>query len=118
MRGLTPVGAQMGHKEASTCSGVPLRAPRPDSARPAPTPPRIAAAQRLRNEIEKAEADGVRREDMLLRLTFGDVNQLKRDTSLAVDDISFAGRIMRFLGVRIEQGGVAESVLQLDEGPP
>jgi len=55
---------------------------------------------------------------MLLRLTFGDVNQLKRDTSLAVDDISFAGRIMRFLGVRIEQGGVAESVLQLDEGPP
>jgi hypothetical protein len=86
--------------------------------RPAPAPTRIAAAQRLRNEIEKAEADGVRREDMLLRLTFGDVSQLKRDTSLAVEDISFAGGVMRFLGVRIEQGGVVESVLERRESPP
>ena len=55
---------------------------------------------------------------MLLRLTFGDVSQLKRDTSLAVEDISFAGGVMRFLGVRIEQGGVVESVLERRESPP
>jgi hypothetical protein len=75
-------------------------------------------AQRLRNEIEKAEADGFRREDMLLRLTFGDVSQLKRDASLALEDVSFAGGVMRFLSVRIEQGGVAESVLERGGSAP
>jgi hypothetical protein len=62
--------------------------------------------------IETADAEGVRREDMILRLTFGDVARLKRDASLALEDISFTGGVMRFLGVRIEQGGVAESVLE------
>jgi hypothetical protein len=85
---------------------------------PAPAPPRITAAQRLRNEIEKAEADGFHREDMLLRLTFGDVSQLKRDASLALEDVSFAGGVMRFLGVQIEQGGVVESVLERGGSPP
>jgi hypothetical protein len=78
---------------------------------PAREPPKISAATRLRTLIEAAEADGVDRDDMILRLTFGDVSQLKRDASLAVADISFAGGAMQFLGVRIHQGGVAESVL-------
>ena len=55
---------------------------------------------------------------MLLRLTFGDVSQLKRDASLALEDVSFAGGVMRFLGVQIEQGGVVESVLERGGSPP
>ena len=55
---------------------------------------------------------------MLLRLTFGDVSQLKRDASLALEDVSFAGGVMRFLSVRIEQGGVAESVLERGGSAP
>lgn len=72
----------------------------------------LSAASRLRNFIEAAEVDGVAREDMTLRLTFADDNQLKRDGSLALEDISFKGGIMRYLGVRIERGGVRESVLE------
>jgi hypothetical protein len=78
---------------------------------PAREPPRISAATRLRTLIEAAEADSVGRDEMILRLTFSDVSQLKRDASLDVADISFAGGVMRFLGVRIQQGGVVESVL-------
>jgi len=70
-----------------------------------------SASLRFRAEIEKAEAAGVRREDMSLHLTLGDVNQLKRDRSLPVTDISFADGTMRYLGVKIVQGGVSASVL-------
>lgn len=81
-----------------------------------PLPPRRAApAVHFRGEIEKAEAAGVSREDMILRLTHADVSKLKLDPSLAVADISFSGGAMRFLGVRVEGGGVAESVLQQPE---
>jgi hypothetical protein len=72
---------------------------------------RAVAAIHFRAEIEKAEAEGVAREDMTLRLTLNDVNQLRRDASLAVADISFAGGVMRYLGVKVEQGGVGQSVL-------
>lgn len=72
---------------------------------------RIPAAARLRKAIEQAEAEGVKRKDMRLKLTLGDVNQLRRDASLAVADISFKDGVMRFLGVEIEQGGVTESTL-------
>jgi len=75
-------------------------------------PPRIAAATRLRNLIEAAEADGVGRDDMILRLTLSDASQVKRDASLAVADISFSDGVMRFLGVRVQQGGVVESMLE------
>ena len=74
-------------------------------------PRRAAAAIHFRAEIEKAEAEGVAREDMTLRLTLSDVNQLRRDGSLPVADISYAGGVMRYLGVKVEQGGVPESVL-------
>jgi hypothetical protein len=48
---------------------------------------------------------------MTLRLTLNDVTQLRRDRSLALADISYAGGVMRYLGVRVEQGGVPQSVL-------
>jgi hypothetical protein len=80
--------------------------------KPSSTPRRASAAAHLRQEIEKAEADGVSRASMTLKLTYGDVHQLKRDPDLPLTDISFADGVMRFLGVKVEQGGVAESSLQ------
>jgi hypothetical protein len=76
---------------------------------------RATASVHFRSEIEKAEADGVAREDMTLRLTLNDVNQLRRDQSLPVADLSFAGGVMRYLGVKVEQGGVSASTLNRDE---
>ena len=80
------------------------------------TPPlparRAPPAAHFRGEIEKAEAAGAAREDMVLRLTRGDASKLKRDPGLAVADISFFEGAMRFLGVKVEEGGVPESVLQ------
>jgi hypothetical protein len=70
------------------------------------------AADHFRGEIDKAEAAGVAREDMTLRLTLGDVHQLRRDSSLAVTDISFIGGVMRFLGVKVAEGGVPQSTLE------
>lgn len=51
------------------------------------------------------------RVDMTLRLTKGDSDLLKRDPGLPMSDISFTNGVMRFLGVRVEQGGVVESEL-------
>jgi len=72
---------------------------------------RKSPAVRFRAEIEQAVADGFACEDMRLRLTLGDASLLKRDPSLAVSEISFADGSMRFLGVRIEEGGVERSEL-------
>jgi hypothetical protein len=80
-------------------------------ARPATIPRRGPPAPVFRSLIEAAEAEGVRRDDMTLRLTLNDVTALKRDRELPIADISFAGGVMRYLGVKVEQGGVAESVL-------
>lgn len=71
------------------------------------------ASAHFRKQIEAAEADGVKRDDMLLRLTLSDVSHLKRDRDLAVTDISFKDGVMRYLGVRVEQGGVTDSALDL-----
>lgn len=83
------------------------------------SPPRISRrvtpAVHFRDEIEKAEAAGLAREDMTLRLTLADVSKLKRDASLAVADISFSDGAMWFLGVKVEAGGVPESVLKHPE---
>jgi hypothetical protein len=77
-----------------------------------PAPPRpIPAAVRLRKQIEAAEAGGLARSDMMLRLTLSDVSHLKRDRTLGVSDISFEDGVMRFLGVKTEQGGVTQSEL-------
>jgi hypothetical protein len=65
----------------------------------------------LREQIEKAEGVGLSREQMTLRLTHGDASLLKRDPQVAVSEISFAGGVMRFLGVKVEEGGVTVSDL-------
>lgn len=82
----------------------------------APPPRRTATSIHFRSEIEKAEAEGVARAAMTLHLTLGDVSQLRRDRTLPVEDISYADGEMRYLGVRVEQGGVAHSVLTRGEG--
>ena len=69
---------------------------------------------RFRPQIEAAVAEGVAPADMTLRLTLRDVTLLSRDPVIAVEDISFTGGEMRFLGVRVEKGGVPES--RLDRG--
>lgn len=79
--------------------------------KPSAPPRRRPPAVRFREQIEKAEADGLARERMTLRLTYGDASLLKRDRTLGVSDISFAGGSMRFLGVTVEEGGVPESEL-------
>ena len=82
-----------------------VMSPRPNTAR------RPSPANRLRGQIEKAEADGQDRVEMTLRLTHADVSQLKRDPDLPLADISFADGVMRYLGVRVEEGGVSVSEL-------
>jgi hypothetical protein len=66
---------------------------------------------RFRTEIEQAASEGVALHDLALHLTFGDVEQLKRDRAIPVADISFAGGTMRYLGVEIRKGNVPLSVL-------
>ncbi|HUO11524.1 MAG TPA: hypothetical protein VMU37_02100 [Caulobacteraceae bacterium] len=65
----------------------------------------------MRSQIEKAEAAGVDRPQMTLRLTHADASSLKRDPDLAMSDIIFADGVMSFLGVKVEEGGVTESAL-------
>ena len=75
---------------------------------------RAPAATHFRRQIESAEAEGVQRTDMTLRLSLADVAALKRDRTLPVADITFSDGVMHYLGVRVEQGGVAESTLDRD----
>lgn len=70
---------------------------------------------RFRSQIEAAIAEGIAPEDMTLRLTLRDVTLLSRDRTTPVADISYAGGEMRFLGVRVEKGGV--DVSSLVRGP-
>ena len=81
--------------------------------KPAPQPrPNVRhSAEIFRAAIDKALEDGVKPKNMLLRLTHGDASELKRDRTLAIEDISFAGGVMRFLGVKVELGGVTASRL-------
>jgi hypothetical protein len=85
------------------------------SSRPASQPRRPAVPRKpaveFRDAIEKAEQDGVARDDMLLKLTLSDASELKRDRTVATADISFVGGTMRYLGVKVSQGGVTQSTL-------
>jgi len=83
------------------------RSPSSPAAKAAGSPDR-----RFRDQIETAVSEGVALEDMVLRLTLRDVSLLSRDPAVPVTDISFSGGVMRFLGVRIEKGGVAMSALE------
>jgi hypothetical protein len=80
----------------------------------AAVPARIRPAE-FRHAIAAAEADGVAREAMVLRLTLRDDAELKRDPAVAMDEISFVGGEMRFLGVRVVAGGVPVSSLDRGE---
>lgn len=65
-----------------------------------------AAAAGYRAAIAKAEAAGVAKADMVLRLTLKNDADLKRDRTVGVHEISFLGGEMRFLGVKVVAGGV------------
>ena len=71
------------------------------------------SADVFRLAIDNAVADGAKLDSMLLRLTLSDASELKRDNTLAIEDISFKGGVMRFLGVKVEPGGVTSSTLDI-----
>ena len=77
---------------------------------------RGSAAEVARHAIELAEQDGIERKVMILRLTLRDASEIKRDPKLATSDISFEAGRMRYLGVRVEQGGVTVSRLERGGG--
>jgi len=66
---------------------------------------------KLRELIAAAERDGVGAKKMVLRLTLGDAAELKRDRSVATHEISFSKGEMRFLGVKVVEGGISVSSL-------
>ena len=76
-----------------------------------PPPAGGSPDQRFRGQIEAALAEGVACEDMTLRLTLRDSTLLARDPKTPLADISYAGGVMRFLGVKVEKGGVDASAL-------
>jgi hypothetical protein len=81
------------------------------SKQPQPTAPRTPVAAHFRDAIANAEAAGVARENMTLRLTLADESRLRRDRSVALDDIHFAHGVMRYLEVKVVSGGVEVSAL-------
>ncbi len=76
-----------------------------------PSPARVPTATGFRQAIAQAETDGIDKAAMTLRVTFRDESELKRDRSVGVEEISFAGGEMRFLGVKVVSGGITTSVL-------
>lgn len=86
---------------------------RPASGSPARAVAGGSAANVFRTQIEAARAEGVDVGEMTLRLTLGDVQKLKRDASVPVEDIRFADGVMSYLGVRIEPGNVPASTLDV-----
>lgn len=80
-----------------------------------PAPVTTTPDVRFRGQIETALAEGVAADAMTLRLTFRDVHLLSRDPATPLADISYAGGMMRFLGVKVEKGGVTVSALDRGE---
>jgi hypothetical protein len=72
---------------------------------------RGSSAEEARYLIEAADADGVKRSAMTLRMTLRDVSELKRDPKVATADISYGPDGMKYLGVAVDQGGVTQSTL-------
>ena len=66
----------------------------------------------FRRAIERAEADGASKAEMVLHLTLSDTADLKRDRTIPVEDISFHDGVMSFLGVKVATGGVTASGLE------
>jgi hypothetical protein len=78
---------------------------------PKPARRRGSAAEEARLLIDQADADGVARAAMTLRMTLRDVSELKRDPKVPMADISYGPDGMRYLGVAVDQGGVTQSTL-------
>jgi hypothetical protein len=70
---------------------------------------------KLRLAIEQAEAEGVSKDVMVLRLTLRDQSDLKRDPTIPLDEIRYADGEMTFLGVKVVSSGVTASVLDRGE---
>ncbi len=68
-------------------------------------------AKRFAREIREAEAAGTALDTLKLRLTLMDASKIKRDSTIALADVSFANGRMRYLGVRVSEGGVRSSEL-------
>lgn len=86
--------------------------PPAQSAKSAPPPRKKGAvAGHFRDAIAKAVEAGAEQSDMTLRLTLSDFSELKRDNSVALEDISFKDGEMRYLGVKVTGGGVETSRL-------
>ena len=71
----------------------------------------LPPAERFKSEIEKATAEGTPISTLLLQLTFGDAAKLKRDRNVSTEDLSFLGGEIRYLGVKVVEGGAASSAL-------
>ncbi len=76
-----------------------------------PTRRRGTSAEEARLLIDQAEADGVARADMTLRMTLRDASELKRDSKVPLEDIGYSAEGMRYLGVLVEQGYVSQTVI-------
>jgi len=72
---------------------------------------RGSSAEEARLLIEAADADGVKRSAMTLRMTLRDVSELKRDPKVPMADIAYGPDGMTYLGVAVDQGGVTQSTL-------
>jgi hypothetical protein len=72
---------------------------------------RGTSAEEARLLIEAADADGVKRAAMTLRMTLRDVSELKRDPKVPMADIAYGPDGMTYLGVAVDQGGVTQSTL-------
>jgi hypothetical protein len=90
----------------------PMSAKAPKSLPLPPAGARAPSIADLRAAIDRAEADGVDRGDMVLRLTLRDESTIKRSPTVALDEVSFADGQMRFLGVKVVAGAVAVSYLE------
>ena len=83
----------------------------PHAQQQKPSRRRGSSAEEARMAIEQAEADGVKRKNMTLRMTLRDVSELKRDPKVPMADISYRDGEMTYLGVAVDQGGVTTSTL-------
>jgi hypothetical protein len=82
-----------------------------------PSRRRGSAAEEMKLLIDQADADGVARKMMVLRMTLRDVSELKRDPKVAMEDINYKDGQMRYLGVPVAQGGVVSSTLDTSGAP-
>ena len=81
-----------------------------------PSAPNLRPAERFSREILAAVAGGASPDELTLRLTLMDASKIKRDPQIALSDVSFGNGGMRYLGVRVLEGGVRAS--ELVEGAP